>query len=248
MSAFIRCLDCRKYHRLPDEPRQALASARLFEDKHPLHRLDFAVGRPRRPEGIFSALRHRALGLLGPSLHHPALEPYWQENADIKLAYQAGQSMTVTGLNSLASSLTAGWGSAEQDNTANLFLDALVQFTLNPANTAPGSAKSFSAFAYHRTRVAAKFATTGAATGGTTGSEGALTFPDISANPQNLPFLGIIPYVSQDVVIGTAAFSIALTAGGVLPPHWGVALLNVSGAALQATGNSVQFNGVYATV
>jgi hypothetical protein len=40
--------------------------------------------------------------------------------ADIKLAYQTEQTMTVTNLHSLASSATAGWQSAVVDNTTNL--------------------------------------------------------------------------------------------------------------------------------
>ena len=64
------------------------------------------------------------------------------------VSYGASTAMTVTNLHSLASSATAGWGSAEVDNTSNLYFDAHVTVVLDPANTAPANSKAFLVYAY----------------------------------------------------------------------------------------------------
>lgn len=166
--------------------------------------------------------------------------------ASVKQALQSEQTMTSTNLQSLASSATAGWGGGVVDNTSDLFLDVLVTITLDPANTAAANSKAFFVYAYGGTNTN-DVGTTGASSGGAAGSQGALTFPDVTANPVNLPLLGVIPYVSADVTL-ERTFSLAQAFGGVLPPFWGVALVNHSGAALASSGNTVKYRGVYATV
>ena len=221
----VSCLACGLSHRLPLEAQQALASEIGFRERHAGHPVTL---------GIIAA----------PGL---AAQYGFGWNSDVKLAFQAVQAMTVTNLHSLASSPTAGWGSAVVDNSTNLFLDALMRIKLDPANTAPANSKAFFIYGYSGLNDTT-YATTGASTGGTPGTEGALTFPDITANPVNLPLLKVIPYVAQDVVIVSPVFSIALGFGGALPPKWGVGLVNHSGAALAASGNAVEYQGLYATV
>ena len=156
-------------------------------------------------------------------------------------------SMTVTNLHSLASSATAGWSGAEIDNTTNLYVDAHVQVTLDPANTAPGSDAVFYLFFYGY-QVTGDKPTTGAATGNSVGTEGALTFPSISTVRQSLPYVEI-PYTAQDVVIKTPVYSVCDILGvRHLPAFWGVALLNYSGAALAASGNAVKWIGIKETI
>lgn len=219
----IACLPCGLIHHLPEGVREAAASIRGFADRHADHQLRFVL---------------------------PADEGAWElmrGNADVKAALQAEQTMTVTNLHSLASSATAGWSSASVDNTANLYLDAWLQIVLDPANTAPANSKSFFVYAYGGTN-SGDFTTTGAATGGTPGTEGALTFPDVTANPVGLPRIGLIPYVNADVIQKSRPFSIGLAFGGELPPFWGAALINHSGAALASSLNTVKYRGKYATV
>lgn len=169
--------------------------------------------------------------------------------ADIKEALQTVQTFTITNLNSLASSLTAGWGSAAVDNTTNLYLEVLVQLNLAAVNTAPSSQKGFFIYAYGLLDTAGSlYTTTGATSGGTPGSQGALTFPDISANPINLPLVGIVPYVGQNTAINSPQFSLSKAFNGWIPPKWGIAIVNGSGMTIAASGNSVQYMGLYNTV
>jgi hypothetical protein len=160
--------------------------------------------------------------------------------SDVKLAYQAEQTMTVTNLHSLASSATAGWQSAVVDNTSNLFLDALLQVVLDFANTAPANSKAAYVFVYGG--LDAVYSNPAS------GSEGAITLLDVTANAQNLKIVGMIPYTTQDEVAESSLFSVAAAFGGVLPPKWGVVIINHSGAALAASGNTVKYRGVYSTV
>lgn len=161
--------------------------------------------------------------------------------SDIKLAFGAAQTMTVTNLHSLASSATAGWQSDVVDNTANLYEDALVQVVLDFANTAPANEKAVFVFAY------AGLETT--YSNPASGSEGAITLPSIAnGNPLCIRQIGTVPYTTQDEVAESSPMSVAQAFGGILPPKWGIIILNYSGAALAASGNTVKWRGVYHTV
>ena len=160
--------------------------------------------------------------------------------ADVKLALSTVQTMTVTALNSLASSATAGWQSAVVDNTTDLYEDALLQVVIDGANTAPANSKAAYIFAY------AGLNTT--YTNPASGSQGAITLLDVTANPQAMPLIGVLPYTTTDEVAESRVMSVAAGFGGVLPPKWGVVIINHSGAATAASGNSVTWRGVYRTV
>lgn len=156
---------------------------------------------------------------------------------DSKLVYGSVQTMTVTNLHSLASSATAGWQSAVVDNTSNLYIDALVQVVLDFANTAPANSKAAFVYAYGGLETTY--------TNPASGTEGAITLADITTNAQNLRLLGTIPYTTADEVVESAIFSVAAAFGGVLPPKWGLVIMNHSGAALAASGNTVKWTPVY---
>jgi hypothetical protein len=163
-------------------------------------------------------------------------------------AFQGIQTFTITSLNSLASSLTAGWGSAPVDNSATLYLDAFVQVNLAAVNTAPASLKAIYVYAYALTDPAGTAYTTTGVASGTPGTQGALTFPDITANPVGLPLIGIVPTITQNVLTNSGPMSVAKAFGGWLPQKWGIAIINASGFTIAAAGNSVQYTGVYNTV
>lgn len=168
--------------------------------------------------------------------------------ATINIAYSAEVVMTVTNLHSLASSTTAGWTCTTVDNTTNKYMDALVQLILDPANTAPANDATFYLF-FWGGEDSDELPTTGATSGNTVGTEGALTFPAITG-AQALPYVAI-PYIGQDTALKTPVFSVCSVLGlpmGCLPPYWGVALLNYSGAALAASGNAVKWRGITHTV
>ena len=160
--------------------------------------------------------------------------------ADIKLAYQSIQSMTVTNLHSLASSTTAGWQSDVVDNTSNLFLDALVMAVLDFAASAPANSRAALIYAYGGLE-------SGTYTNPASGSEGTITLVDITANAQNVRFLGSVAYTTTGEVAEAGPFSVAAAFGGVLPPFWGLVIMNHSGAALAGSGNTVKYRGVYST-
>lgn len=160
--------------------------------------------------------------------------------ADVKLALSAVQSMTVTNLNSLASSATAGWQSAVVDNTTNLYEDALLQVIIDFANTAPANSKACYIFGY------AGLETT--YTNPASGTQGSITLLDVTTNAQAMPLIGVLPYTTADEVAESRVMSVAAAFGGVLPPKWGVVIINHTGAAIAASGNSVKWTGVYRTV
>lgn len=168
------------------------------------------------------------------------------DNTDIKEAFQAEQTMTVTNLHSLASSATAGWTSGYVDNTSNLYLDALVAIHIAAVNTAPANDKAIYVFAYGSTD-GSIFTSTGTS-GGTVGTEGALTFPSIATPlPIVMPMIGVIPYPVQNKALDGGPFSVAKAFGGILPPYWGVAILNYTGFTFAASGNTVKYRGKYNT-
>ena len=160
--------------------------------------------------------------------------------ADIKTAYAATQTLTVTNLHSLGSSATAGWQSAVVDNTSNLYLDALVQVVLDHANTSPGSSRQSFVFAFGGIE-------SGVYSNPASWSEGTITLVDVTTTPQNLRLIGSIPYTTQDEVAESSPMSVAAAFGGVLPPYWGLVIINHSGAAYAASGNTVKYRPVYST-
>jgi hypothetical protein len=162
------------------------------------------------------------------------------------LAYQAEQPFVATALQSLATSATAGWGSASVDNTTTLFLDALVQVVLAAVNTAPANSKALFVYAYSGSN-ATDLTTTGTS-GGVVGTQGSLTFPDVTTLPVVMPLIGIVPYAVQNKPIVSAEFGVARAFGGVLPPYWGVAIVNHTGMILAASGNTVKWRGISETI
>jgi hypothetical protein len=160
---------------------------------------------------------------------------------DIKQVRGSLQTMTVTNLHSLANSATAGWQSTVVDNTSTLYDDAQVKVVLDFANTAPGSSRCAYVFAYSGLE-------SGVYTNPASGSEGTITLVDVTANPQNLALIGVVPYTTQDEVAESRVMSVASAFGGTLPDYWGIVIINHSGAALAASGNTVKWKGIYHNV
>lgn len=162
--------------------------------------------------------------------------------ANIKLEF--GTATAFTGTNAdIATSATAGWKSNAIDNSSNKYLDALVSIELAAVNTAPANSKAVFLYAYSLIEGSA-YASTGDGT--IDGSEGTVTFPDITTLPVVLPILGIVPYPVQNKAINSPAFSVAACFGGVLPPKWGIAMINHSGMTLNVT--NIYYIEVYNTV
>lgn len=160
--------------------------------------------------------------------------------ASIKLAFGSVTSMTVTNLHSLASSATVGWQSAVVDNSTDLYEDALVQVILDHANTAPANDKASYVYAYGGLETSYSDPASG--------TEGTITIATIVSNPQAFKQIGTVPYNTQDAVVESQPMSVASAFGGILPIKWGIIVVNYSGAAYAASGNTVKWAGVYRTV
>ncbi len=160
--------------------------------------------------------------------------------ATTAVSFSAVKTMTVTNLHSLASSATAGWQSAVVDNTSDLYEDAQLQIVLDFANTAPANSKCVYVFVYSGLNTTY--------TNPASGSEGAITVTDVTTTAQNLKLLATLPYNTADEVVESSVLSVAAAFGGTLPPKWGVVLVNHTGAALAASGNTVTWRGIKRTV
>lgn len=154
---------------------------------------------------------------------------------DIKQALGSVTSMTVTNLHSLASSATAGWQSDQVDNTTNLFDEYGVQIVLDFANTAPANSRG--AFIFLASGIE-----TGKLSNPASGTEGTITLVDVTTTPQNLRQIGFLPYTTQDEVAESSLIWFPA------PLFWSIVLINHSGAALAASGNTVKYVGKYYTV
>lgn len=149
--------------------------------------------------------------------------------------YGTEVTMTVTNLHSLASSLTAGWQSDAIDLSAGGFVDVIFQIELDFANTAPGSTLAVWVFiATYGGTVWSKPAT---------GTQGTITLTDISVNRQHLYELDRIPYVTTDETIKSREFYVSKVLPS-LAPKISIILMNASGAALAASGNTVRYRTV----
>jgi hypothetical protein len=124
-------------------------------------------------------------------------------------------------------------------------LDALVHCDFAAVNTAPANSKAIFLYAYALIDTAGSIYTS-TGDGTIDGTEGTLTFPDITAGAIVLPLLGVIPYPTQNKILRGGPFSVAACFGGVLPPKWGIAMINHTGMTLSPT--SIKYIEVYQTV
>lgn len=146
------------------------------------------------------------------------------------IAYAASTAITCT-LASLASSSSAGRGSAAVDNSANKFDDALVTVAVKTSSSAMANDKAVYAYVY--------------------GSEDGTVFDGSSAeaegtdaavtidSPTNLKGPVVISCPNSSVTY-KKTFSIAQFFGGVMPKKWGLVIQNYTGQNLDASEGSHQ--------
>jgi hypothetical protein len=158
--------------------------------------------------------------------------------ASIKQAFGGIQPISIT-LASLASAASAGRESVAIDNSANLYLDALVQVKVTLiAGTIGGDQAVYVYVA---------------------GSSDGTIWPDAVTgldaiitinNPTQLRLGTVIYTPTQSLAYISSPFSVASLFGGVMPMKWSIVVRNFSGIALSGTeGNMTkQYNGVYQTV
>lgn len=134
-------------------------------------------------------------------------------------------TLTDTTLDSLTSSATAGWTSDAIDTSD--CDDVEFTISIDPANTAPANSKGWYIF-LGTSNNTSNYPTTGAASGGTTGTQGALTFPDVTTTPNNLTQVEFLNYQNADVV---QSRSFSMLAKGIRPQHRTIiAVVNHTGA------------------
>ena len=158
-----------------------------------------------------------------------------------KISYVATAAVITCTLNSLASSSTAGRGSAAVDNTTNLYDDALVEVILKTAaTTTPANDKAGYVYIYG----SADGTNYDGSSNENVGTDAAVT---IDA-PTNLKGPVVLVLLNSNASYKTS-FSVARFFGGVMPLKWGVVVQNFSGMVLTGTpsDHSVTYTGIYYT-
>lgn len=159
----------------------------------------------------------------------------------LKPSYGSTTIMTVTNLQSLASSATVGWQSDKVSNISLLVNDFEIFVKLTTANTAPANDKAMYVYAcpfYTTDGGTTWFAASQGTTTLPTGSEGASTI----ASPNNLRLLGVLNYTTQQMVVQDT-FLLSNCFGNHLPDGFSIIIINFSGAAL-STGCVVDYTPI----
>ena len=147
-----------------------------------------------------------------------------------KTLYPGRTAITIT-LNSLSNSSTVGRASTVVDNTANLYLDALVSLTIQ-ASGSVGTNPIVSVFAY-------AVGDNSNYTDGVTGADASYTL----LTTPNLRLMDVIN-VNNTTAFTSAPKSVANAFGGVLPPKWGIVVVNNSGVALAAAAQTASYEPI----
>ena len=149
--------------------------------------------------------------------------------ATIKQIVGTRTSLTTSALNSLASATFVSAGTITHNT--NQPLDVLVEVTTTPG-TVSGNKQLV---------VFAKVSLDG--TNYSTGPESGTTTTD----EPDLYYVGTVP-LNTSSAVQTKTFSLAASLGGLLPYASKIIIKNDSGAALAASGNSVYYSEISATV
>lgn len=149
--------------------------------------------------------------------------------ATVKQVVGTRTSLTTSALNSLASGTYVSAGTLTHNT--NQPIDVMIEVTATPG-TVSGNKQLL---------VYAKASLDGA--NQTTGPETGTTVTD----EPNLYFVGALP-LNTSSTTQTKIFSLAAAYGGVLPYASEIVLRNDSGAALNASGGSVYYSEISATV
>lgn len=154
-------------------------------------------------------------------------------SATSKFSIGSNVVMTVTSLQSLASSATVGWQSDRVSNLSTLARDYEIFVKLNTANTAPGSDRSMYVYIcpwYTTDGGTTWFAASQGTTTLPTGTQGASTI----ATPNNLRLLGVLNYTTQLMVVQDT-FMLSNCFGDRMPDGFSIIIINFSGAALSTS-------------
>lgn len=142
-----------------------------------------------------------------------------------KITYGTSTAITCT-LASLASSATAGRGSAVVDNTSNLYDDVLLYIAVKTSSSALANDKACYIYLYG-SEDGTNYSGSSAEAEGT---DAAVTVD----SPSNLILAGVIACPAISVTY-RKVISVAPAFGGVMPRKWGFVLRNYTGQALDST-------------
>jgi hypothetical protein len=165
-----------------------------------------------------------------------------------KVSYGTLVSLVVTALQSLASSITAGWQSARVSNLVTQALDYKIAIKLPMANTAPANDKCVYVY------ISEAYTTDGGTTWihddvGTatppTGAEGTITVLSNAVGQMSAKLLGILPYNTQNMTL-QKVFMLSNAVGQFLPDGFSIIIVDFSGAAL-GTGCVVDITPIFET-
>jgi hypothetical protein len=151
---------------------------------------------------------------------------------DIKNKYgPSNQAITVTipGLNNAGVR-----GSTAVDNSANVFVDALVMVKVKTGASGTAATGFVDVYAYGTADSGTTYS------GGFGGADAAYLAP-LSAVVK----LGRIAAGANATVYAGGPWSVAAAFGGSLPDHWGIAVDNETGASLDASVGNAFYQGVY---
>lgn len=150
-------------------------------------------------------------------------------------------SMTITGLDTLASSATVGWGSDSVTNYRKAS-DYRISISLKMSATSPANDKSVYVY------ICPIYNNNGTYE---TSSQGTATLPSLSvgsttiASPHNLRLLGVLAYTTASMTIrDTWSLSEIFP---VMPDAWKIIIVNYSGAPLRNSNNSVSYTPIFKT-
>lgn len=149
--------------------------------------------------------------------------------------YGTHSALTVTNLNSLASSATVGWQSALIDNRTEKAIDYEILVEIDLANTAAANDKAVYVLispAYHDG--SAWHYTDGGTGTAPSGSEGSYTI----ASPNNLRRLGVLAYTTTNQVV-KRVMNLSTAVGQTMPDGFSIIIINYTGAAVAASANVV---------
>jgi hypothetical protein len=154
------------------------------------------------------------------------------------VSYGTYTALTVTNLQSLANSITAGWQSARVDNQTSVkALDYEIMIKLTTANTAPANDKM--AYVY----ISRAMTTDGGTTwlhedvgNGTlpSGSEGTITVLSNATGPMNSRLLGVLNYQTAQMTM-EGMFFLSNVCGQFMPDGFSIIIVNFTGAALSTS-------------
>lgn len=158
----------------------------------------------------------------------------------VSMGYGTPVAMTVTNLNNLANSATAGWQSARVDNkSSEMAMAYQIDVEIALANTAAANDKCVYVFMVPWFYDGSTWHA--GADGGTTtypaGTEGTYT---IAAGNSLVPLM-VIPYVATQQVVHKACQI------NQPPDGFSLVIINYSGAAIAGSGNSVNYKPIHYT-